>query len=106
MIGMEFKFILGLVILLAFLAIVFIMIFNPATKFSQNTGTQMSFRDFCVFWSLGGYKEGIDETVITRSDGKPHGTPSDFCPSVVGPVPPSGVDDYLERCKNVCRGLA
>jgi hypothetical protein len=103
MIGMEFKMLLGLIIALAIIAIVFVMIFMPAMLLGHNSGAQISFRQFCIFWSLNGYKEGIGETV--ERDGVNRGSPSDFCPSAIGKISLTTSDD-VEKCRNVCRGLA
>jgi hypothetical protein len=105
MIGMEFKLILGFIIALAIIAIIFAMIFIPASAFGQNSGKQMSFREFCVFWSLNGYKEGAGETV--ERNGINRGSPTEYCPSAIGKSVLTSLDSSdIEKCRNVCRGVA
>lgn len=105
--GMEFKMILGFIIMLAVLAAVFFLAFKPATDYKDNSGEQLSFREFCVFWSTNGYDEGFIDPVVRG--GKPHGSPSEFCPLAIGnpsQTEMSNIEKYTERCRNVCRGLA
>ena len=75
--GLEFKMLLGLILLVVVIVLIMIVVIGPSLVFSSNINSRTQFEDFCVFWSLNGYTETIDESVI-RND-IDHGTPRDYC---------------------------
>jgi hypothetical protein len=99
--GMEFSAILTLLLVVAIIFIVAVVVINPGVTFGKNVDTQIGFRDFCFFWSLNGYKEGLGQEVIR--DSKSYGYPDDYCPSALGKLYISTPEE-VESCKNVCRG--
>ena len=57
--GLETATILGLILLVAVILLAFLIVFYPSLAFGQSTQERTSFEEFCVFWSLTGYREEI-----------------------------------------------
>jgi hypothetical protein len=109
--GMEFKAILVIIVVVAIVFIAVLIAFIPGFAFGENMKTQTSFRDFCLFWSLNGYKEGNGQPVERSSViyGCPSGCADypNYCPSAIGnPLGGSLTEEEVERCRNICRGVA
>lgn len=98
--GLEFKTLLGLIILIVVILLIIIIAINPSLLFGEQAGAQISFREFCVFWSLSGYAEGFGDTIEAKGELY---SVDDMCEIGLG-KPPGGLETGdLENCKNLCK---
>jgi hypothetical protein len=93
--GLETKKLFGLMILIIVLALFVIVALGPAFEFRVWGSAQIDFRDFCIFWSLDGYK---GETVIINEVEKHI---SEYCLPALGKLIWSPSDK--QECENLCR---
>lgn len=57
--GLESMTIVGLILLVLVILLAFLIVFYPSQAFGQTTQEKRDFEEFCVFWSLTGYREEI-----------------------------------------------
>jgi hypothetical protein len=97
--GLEFKIIFGLIILVAVVLLVSLIVFNPALAFGKTTSAQISFEEFCIYWSLNGYQEGKTENV--KRNGIDHGSVSSYCSTALKKL---FLDDNdIDVCRKCCK---
>jgi hypothetical protein len=99
--GIEFNLILGLIILVAFLLIVVLVVFGPTFAWGSATQTRVNFEDFCIFWGLNGYVEGLGTDVIRNSIN--YSTPETYCSTILRKNVGSMTDTDIESCRKCCR---
>jgi len=98
--GLEFKMLFGLIILVVVILLVILIVINPSLIFGKTTEARISFEEFCVFWSLNGYAEGLGEMV--KRDSKEYGYPEQYCAPVLRKLIITDPAD-IETCKKCCR---
>jgi hypothetical protein len=92
--GLETSQLIGIILVLVVVVIVVIVVFGPALAFGKTTDEKRNFEEFCVFWGINGYKEGLGESVV-RS-----GTTYDvtqMCSAALRSTPD------IETCKKCCQ---
>lgn len=72
-----------------------LLVSNPASNFAAWGSIQTEFRDFCIFWSLDGYK---GDTVVI--DGRDVSI-QEYCLPALGKLAWSSGDKI--ECENICR---
>jgi len=98
--GLEFKMIFGLIILIAVILLIAIIVFAPALGFGKTTQSRTKFEEFCVFWSLNNYKEGLGENVIVN--GVNYGPPEQWCAPILGKLAITNPLD-IYKCISCCK---
>jgi len=96
--GMEFKMILGLIILIAVILLIVLIVINPALIFGETTETQIEFREACIFWSLNAYKGTSYEYEENIVEMGPH------CANALHVLVVTTAEDW-ERCRDICRAI-
>jgi len=98
---LEFSQILGIIILVILLAVIFIVVIIPVIGSGNATGTQLSFREACLFWSQNSYRG----TTYTDNNGVVRDM-STLCAQTLGrfSMPSDPSDPAWESCRNACRG--
>ena len=96
--GLEFKMLLGLIVLIAVILLIAIIVFAPALGFGKSTQSRTKFEEFCVFWSLSNYKEGWNEPVKNLPNTPEYlinNKPSYYCFTI-------GISD-VDTCRKCCK---
>lgn len=99
--GLETRFIYGLIILIAVIIIIAIIVFLPALGFGKSTQSNINFQEFCVFWSLNNYKEGLGENVTALPITTINRNPEYYCSTPLGKSSLDNAD--IERCRSCCK---
>jgi len=92
---------LGLIILIVVLVLVALIVINPSLIFGKTTETRISFEEFCVFWSLNGYKEGLGENVIRNN--VDYGKPEEYCAPILRKLPTLMQSEDIDACRKCCK---
>ena len=97
--GMEFKQMLGIILLVAVLILAAALIFLPSTAFGRNASQKTSFEEFCVFWSLQSYMDTGD----VQSGGNTYNV-REYCASALGQISASTLNtEDIDRCRKCCK---
>jgi len=100
--GIEFHTILAIIIIIAVIAIVILVVVKPSLIFVSATGEQITFSEFCYYWSISGYSEEYGQTVKRNNiiRGCPAGcdTYINYCP------PETVIGNNVDACRRLCEG--
>ena len=91
--GMEFKTILALIIVVAFIFIAVLIAIGPSLNIGDVMGSDISFTEFCYHWGIRGYSN-FNEPIMVGNE--PVGSPAEIC----------GRRGFLDQdtCINSCKG--
>lgn len=94
----ELSVIAALIIICVIIIIIFLVVINPALQVNSNIKSSTEFRDFCLYWSLDGFKKGYGGTV-THEDKTYDINP--ICAKALGLVVVQQSD--IDHCRDMCR---
>jgi hypothetical protein len=99
--GIEYQTLLGLIVVVAVIILVYIIVIGPAMSTSNNMNSRSKFEDFCVYWGLNGYAEGLGQPVVR--DSVDHGTPEEHCGTVIKKSPLDALTkEDIDNCRKCC----
>jgi len=113
---MEYKVILAVILMVIVISVIVTIAILPGFVYGKESSTQVSFREFCIFWSLNGYYEGYGQPVERK--GVLYGCPAgcnptvppflkNYCPDAVGKIfetlSMKEIREAIEDCRNICR---
>jgi hypothetical protein len=108
--GIETKYLLEIILAVAIISILVIVVVLPSIVFGKQQGGQITFREFCLHWSIVGYKCGTSssENPDLLTIGTYSYSISEQCSKVNAPDPcheydvlPAGTDPV---CVKMCKG--
>lgn len=98
--GVEREMLLGIIFLVIILLVIALIVVGPALMFSEDTGNQISFREFCIQWGMSDYSEGINQDVIA---GNKRYSVKDNCAVAIGKDAGSLSTGDIDNCRNLCK---
>jgi hypothetical protein len=99
--GMETSTLIGLILVIVVILIVSIVVFSPSLAFGKTTEQKQGFEQFCIFWGLNSYAQGLGEQV--DMGGKKQGV-TEMCHAELGRSPMSDSDsEFYGTCVKCCK---
>ncbi|MFH1474113.1 MAG: hypothetical protein ABIE55_04475 [Candidatus Aenigmatarchaeota archaeon] len=99
--GLELEVLLGLIFVVIILLVIAIIVVNPVFSFGEDTGNQIDFRQFCIYWGVGDYREGKGQNVIANNEIYPV---NENCATALGKPPDDDMSNWdIDNCRNLCK---
>lgn len=96
--GIETKIILAIILMLLIFLIIYMIVVQPSTRYAQQSGKEISFREFCFHWSVVGYPpRGYPYPDGNLKIEKYEYSISEYCNK-------AGTSD-IETCIKICKGI-
>lgn len=98
--GIETKILLEIIVTLVIFVVIYLIVVGPSMLFAKGSGSQITFREFCLHWSMVGFpKQGYPDSDGNLKIGDYSYSISTYCSN-------AGAGSNLDACINMCKGAA